>query len=381
MQNDPQRLAALTVLALSAGWSADPVRTGRVGQQLLDLVPSEGSGQAQDGDQQTLLLAHWALGFSYWLRGQPVPAFEHLSRALALYTPEANRPLGGLVAADPGVMAKAMLGAVQWQLGYPDQARACFREAVAHGQALEQPSSVAFAHYVAAMATSAVGRDADAGLRHAEALRPLGRVSLVYRAWAETLAGQAQARGEQPNKNAAEPVSEEGLARVVEAGSRLEDAGSGGGYAALRLLQAEVCARAGQVEMGLRAIDQAQAWIERTGMQATQADFWRMRGDLLLTVGDERGTIDHRRSPKDEGRRTADAREAEACFQRALEIAREQQARTFELRAAVRLARLWQLQGRCDEARALLSGIYGWFTEGFDTVDLIEAKALLEELQ
>jgi predicted ATPase len=74
------------------------------------------------------------------------------------------------------------------------------------------------------------------------------------------------------------------------------------------------------------------------------------------------------------------AAEAEACFHRALEIAREQQGRWLELRASVSLARLWGARGRRDEARELLAGIYGWFTEGFDTVDLVEAKVLLEEL-
>jgi DNA-binding SARP family transcriptional activator/tetratricopeptide (TPR) repeat protein len=376
LQDDPQRPVALAVLALSAGWSADPVRTRQVGQQLLDLAPSAGSeqapteasGQPQDGSQQTLLLGHWALGFSHWLRGQPVPAREHLSRALALYDPDANHPRGGSLVGDPGVMAQAMLGGVQWQLGYPDQARACFRQAVAQAQALEQPSSAAFAHYIAAMVTSLVGRDADAALRHAEALRPLGEVSLVYRAWAEMLAGQAQAQCGQADRGATEPGPEQGLARVVEAASGWRAGGSGGGYAALLLLQAEVCARAGQVEMGLRAVDQAQAWIERTGVRATHADVWRMRGELMLLEASG-------------AKRPPPRAEAEACFQRALDIAREQQARLFELRAAVSLARLWQVQDRRAEARELLAGIYGWFTEGFDTPDLVEAEALLAELR
>jgi tetratricopeptide (TPR) repeat protein len=244
---------------------------------------------------------------------------------------------------------------------------------VVQAQALQQPSSVAFAHYVAAMATSVVGHDAAAALHHAEALQPLSQVSLVYRSWAETLTGLAQAQCGQPDTDAAEPGPEQGLARVVEGGSTWQAAGSGGGYAGLMLLQAEVCARAGQVEMGLRAVDQAQAWIERTGMEATQADVWRMRGELQLIADDGPPTMD-------EGQATSPAAEAEACFQRALEIAREQQARIFELRAAVRLARLWGSQGRRDEARELLTGIYGWFTEGFDVVDLVEAQALLVEL-
>jgi tetratricopeptide (TPR) repeat protein len=338
-----------------------------VGQQLLDLAPSASSGQARDGDKQTLQLGHWALGFSNWLRGQPVPASEHLRRALELYDSQANRPLGGLLIGDPGVMAHAILGAVQWQLGYPDQARAHLQQAVADAESLEHPSSVAFAHYVATMTTSAVGRDAAAALHHSEHLRPLGEVSLVYRTWVEMLAGQAQAQCGQAGTGATNPARDQALERAVEAGSSWQAAGSGGGYAGLMLLQADVCAQAGQVEMGLRAMDEAQAWIERTGMRAVQAEVWRMRGELLLLEASA-------------ARVTPPRAEAEACFQQALGIAREQQARMFELRAAVRLARLWGSQDRRAEACELLSGIYGWFTEGFDTGDLVEAKALLAEL-
>jgi adenylate cyclase len=367
LQDAPQRPTALTVLALSAGWSADPARSARVGQQLLDLA-SAGPGQARDGNQQALLLGHWALGFSHWLRGQPVPAREHLHRALSLYDREASRPLGGSLVGDPSVMARVMLGAVQWQLGYPDQARASIRQAVAHAETLEHPSSVAFAHYVAAMVASVVGRDVAAALPHVEALRPLGQVSVVYRAWADMLAGQAQVRRGQSGSDDSGPGIEGGLARAVEAGSTWQAAGSGGGYAGLMVLQAEVCARAGKVEMGLEAVDRAQAWIARTGMRATEAEVWRMRGDLLLLEGDGDGN-------------PVPVAETEACFHRAMGIAREQQALTFELRAAVRLARLWQAMGRGDPAREMLNGIYDRFTEGFDAVDQVEARALLAELR
>ena len=364
LQDDPQRLTALTVLALSAGWSANPAQIERVGQQLLDLVPSKDLRQALISDQQTRLLGYWALGFSQWLQGKPSSALEHLSVAISLYDQESSRSLGGSLVGDPGVMARAMLGAVQWQLGYTDQARACLDQAVAQAEALDQPSSVVFAHYIAAMVTSVVGRDRAAALHHAEALQPLGQVSLVYRAWAEMLTGQAQVACGQTGVGAAKLGLEEHLARVVEAGSTWQAAGSGGSYAGLMLLQAEVCAGIGRVEMGLRAIDQALGWIERTGMRATEADVWRMRGELLLLVNDSSSSI----------------AKAEACFNKALGIARKQQARTFELRAALSLARLWQGQGRFKEAHALLADIYDWFTEGFNTADMIETKALLDEL-
>jgi DNA-binding SARP family transcriptional activator/tetratricopeptide (TPR) repeat protein len=398
LQDDPQRLTALTVLALSTGWSDDPERSGRVGEQLLGLASSSGSGQApssgsgqaptvasgqaQEGDRQPLMLGHWALGFSYWVRGQPVPAREHLDRAVALYDPGANRPLGGLVAADPGVMARAMLGAVLWQMGYPDQARACFRQAVAHAEALGQPSSVAFAHYIAVMITSVVGRDLAAALNHRQALPPLGQLNLVYGAWAEVLEALAQTSAEAPGQAPAgqrgdcpgKPRLDQGVARAIEALSTWQSAGSGAGYAGLLVLQAEVCARAGKPEIGLDAMDRAQAWIERTGRRPMEADIWRMRGELLLLVDDRPLTMDNTQA-------ASPAAEAEACFQRALEIAREQGSRWWELRAAVCLARLWRAQGRRDDARELLAGIYGWFTEGFGTADLVEAKALLGELQ
>jgi DNA-binding SARP family transcriptional activator len=358
LQDDPQCLTALGALALSAGWSADAERSGRVGEQLL--------GLAQDGERQTLMLGHWALGLSQWLRGQLVAAREHLSRALELYDPDVNRRLGGLVAADPGVMARGMLGSVLWQLGYPDQGRASLRQAVAQARALEQPSSVGFAHYIAVMITSVIGRDMASALDHCQALQSLGRVSLVYHAWAELLAEQAQAEGGQAGAGPAEPGLQQSFARVAEAGSTWQASGSGAGYAGLLLLQAGVCARAGQVETGLQALDQAQAWIERTGMRALEAEVWRMRGELLLKTG-----ATHLR-----GASHLEA-DAEACFRRALQVAREQQARTLELRAALGLARLWQARGRREEARELLAGIYGWFTEGLDTDDLVQAKVLL----
>jgi predicted ATPase len=126
-------------------------------------------------------------------------------------------------------------------------------------------------------------------------------------------------------------------------------------------LLAEACGRAGQVEEGLRALREALEAIQTTEERICEAEVYRLRGQLLLQSAAQQG-------------------EAEAWYQQALEIARRQQAKSLELRAAMSLSRLWQRQGKRAEARQLLAPIYDWFTEGFDTADLQEAKALLEEL-
>src|SRR5262249_48066054 len=127
-------------------------------------------------------------------------------------------------------------------------------------------------------------------------------------------------------------------------------------------LLAEASGQAGQPGAGLSAVAEAFALVEVTEERWWEAELYRLQGELLLQ------------------RSLADADQAEACFQQALDVARHQQAKSLELRAAMSLARLWQEQGRRAEAQALLAPIYSWFTEGFDTADLQEAKALLEGL-
>jgi predicted ATPase len=135
-------------------------------------------------------------------------------------------------------------------------------------------------------------------------------------------------------------------------------------------LLAEASGRLGQPEEGLAALDEALTVMEQTGEQYYEAELHRQRGELLLL----REAQSH---PAQGGRKPHDA---EACFQQALDIARRQEAKSLELRAAMSLSRLWQQQGKRAEAYELLAPIYGWFTEGFDTADLQEAKALLEAL-
>ena len=125
-------------------------------------------------------------------------------------------------------------------------------------------------------------------------------------------------------------------------------------------LLAEVSAKGGQTTEGLEALAEALATLPKSGARWWEAELYRLKGELLLQHA----------VPQPE--------EAEACFQQALHVAHRQQAEALELRAAMSLSRLWQQQGKCAEAYELLAPIYGWFTEGFDTADLQEAKAWLE---
>ena len=127
-------------------------------------------------------------------------------------------------------------------------------------------------------------------------------------------------------------------------------------------LLAEACGRAGQVEEGLRVLEEALEALQTAEDRFYEAEVYRLKGALLLARSAEQHA------------------EAETCLRQALDIARQQQAKSLELRAAMSLSRLWQQQGKRDEARELLAPVYGWFTEGFDTADLQEARTLLEEL-
>jgi predicted ATPase len=126
-------------------------------------------------------------------------------------------------------------------------------------------------------------------------------------------------------------------------------------------LLAEAYGHVGQPEAGLDVLAETLPLMDKTGERCWAAELYRLKGELLLQA-------------------VAEAHQAEACFHQALEVARRQRARSWELRAAMSLSRLWQQQGKGGEARDLLSPLYGWFTEGFKTADLQEAKALLEEL-
>jgi predicted ATPase len=318
-----------------------------LGEQCLQL--------AQQGHDSSLRLeAHHTLWTTNLLMGELPIARTHLEQGLALDDPQQYRALAVLYGHDPGVCCRGGAAVVLWLLGYPDQAlrQQHAADALAHEEA--HPPSLAFMRMLVAIAQQ-LRRETQAAHEQAEALIALATeqgfalflaIGGILRGGTRTVRGQ---RGEQIGQ------IRQDLAAVRETGSAVWEPYFLG-------LLAEAYAQEGQVEAGLASLDEALAAAQATGQRMVEAELYRLRGSLLLR---QPGTS---------------LTEVETWLQRALDVARRQEAKSLELRAAMSLSRLRQRQGKRKEAHDLLAEVYAWFTEGFDTADLQEAKALLEEL-
>jgi predicted ATPase len=300
-----------------------------------------------------LLDAHASLAIIVFSMGDYAAAQMHCEQGMALLDPTAQRAQALHYGGASGVTCLVIAALTRWCLGYPAQAARRSQEALAQAQALARPYSLAFAeHYAASLYHRC--RDAPAVQAHAEALLALATAQgfplwvgtgTFWHGWGLAMQGQDAAGLAQMHQ---------GMAGALATGLTLARPRH------LALL-AEVLGHTGQVEAGLRLLAEALAEIEASGQGDLLAEAYRLQGVLLLQQA------------------VPDTAQAEACFQQALTIARRQQAKSWELRAAMSLSRLWQ-QGKRAEAYELLAPIYHWFTEGFDTADLQEAKALLEAL-
>jgi predicted ATPase len=305
-------------------------------------------------DPIRLLEAHGALGQTLFQLGAYAAALQHLEQGLALLDARAQRALVLRHGNAPGVVFLSFVALALWCLGYPGQAVQRSQEALALARALDDPLSLAAAQHYAAFLyrhrheTREVQTLAEALLTLATAQGfPLYvGYGTYWRGWACSMQGTGEAGLRHMRQ---------GLAAVLATGQTLA-------WPFCLVLLAEVCVQVGQIEEGLGLVAEALTAFEHSGRGDLLAEAYRLQGVLRLRQA------------------VADAVQAEACFQQALSIARRQQAKSWELRAATSLACLWQQQGKRAEARALLAPIYDWFTEGFDTADLHEARVLLETL-
>jgi predicted ATPase/class 3 adenylate cyclase len=301
------------------------------------------------------LQAHEALGLTLFHMGDYATARLHLEQGVALTDPATQRAQALRLGLAPGVTCLVYAANLLWCLGYPSQAIRRSQEALALAQALAHPHSLAMAQHWAAFLLYR-GREVPAVQAQAEALMALATAQgfplwvaygTYWRGWALAMQDQGEA----------------GLAQLHQGMMALMATGQMVARPLCLVLLAEATGHVGQVREGLCLLAEALAAFETGNRGDLLVEVYRLQGEFLLRQA------------------APDASQAEACFQQALAIARQQQAKSWELRAATSLARLWQQQGQRAKAYDLLAPIYGWFTEGFDTADLREAKALLEELE
>jgi predicted ATPase len=310
---------------------------------------------AQHADDPALaVIAHYALGCTWLYLGALPAARQHLEAGIARYTPDQSRALMFRMGLDPGVGCRAYAAWTLWVLGYPEQALARIHEALALAHELSHPYSLALVRWWAAYVYQ-WRRDVPAAYEHAETAVALSTeqgfplwvaMGTSLRGWALAMQGESEA----------------GLVQVRQGIAAWRATGAAMLVPYLCTVLAEVAAHAGHPADGLQALTEAYALVEQQEERWWEAEIYRLQGVLLLR---------HPETPQ---------AEVETYFQRSLDVARRQEAKALELRAAMSLSRLWQQQGKRTEAYELLAPIYSWFTEGFDTADLQEAKALLEEL-
>jgi len=323
---------------------------------------------AQNSHDSSLLLeAHRALGTSLFFLGDLRQGRSHLEQGIALYDVHQHRSHAFRYGSDPRVYCLCFAAWNLWCLGYPDQALRNTQEALHLAHEGAHPFTLAFALGITAMFHQFRQEEATVQERAEATLTLSTEHGFAYRAaWATLLQGWAlAARGHR----------EEGLVRMQEGLTAQRDTGSEANHPYFLALLAEVYGKMGRPEEGLTALAEASVMRQRTGEQWYEAELYRLKGELTLQKPS--GV----RGPESEVPNPHAEAEAEECFLMAIEIARRQQAKSWELRAATSLARLWQQQGKEEAARQLLAEIYHWFTEGFDTKDLREAKKLLESLE
>ena len=307
----------------------------------------------QRNDLAGLVLGHFSSGRTLMCTGRFSVSRSHLEAGLALYDPILHRSLLDHAAHRPDVHSQAELGIVLFCLGYPDQALARSNEAIGEARRLAHPPTLALSLALGTVLLSLVGDNAGLAERTDQLIAvtteqgfPRWRaMGTIYRGWLKVKKGDVA----------------EGTSLLRSGSAAYSATGAEAWMPHYISLRAAACEVAAQTEEAVTLLDDALQLVERTGDRWFAAELDRHKGQLLLRQGHSEA--------------------AEELYRKALSIAQEQEAKLWEIRAAASLARLRRDQGRPAEARDLLAPVYGWFTEGFDTPDLKEAKDLLIEIR
>jgi predicted ATPase len=300
------------------------------------------------------MVGHRIMGVSLLLTGDFAGSLAHFDQSLALYHPAEHRPLAARFGHDPRVSILVWRALALWVLGYPEAALAdadhSLKEAREIGQAATLMLALAIPNY-----TLILCRAYDAANARIDELLALAdkKLAPLRKAEGMNLKGSLLASSGKSSD----------AVQMITAGITAWRSTHATAWLPLILSYlVRTYAELGQLDDGWRSIGDAMRAVETTKQKWCEADIHRIAGEIALKLP------------------VRDAAKAEAYFERALAVARQHQAKSWELRAAMSMAQLWRDRGKRDEARDLLAPVYGWFTEGFDTLDLKEAKALLEDL-
>jgi adenylate cyclase len=343
----PQTFRALWGLRAFYYLRAELSKARELGVQLLHLA------QRQD-NTGFLVEAHRSLGTTAFNLGELQFSRTHLLQVMELYDPHQHQSHTFLYGQDPGMVSLSYQAMNLWMLGYPSQALQRSFEALDLHQKVSHAYSLAFTlslvsrlhqfrreeHLVQERIEASLALCAEHGFKQFWAQ------GQILRGWGLTMQRQV----------------EEGIAQMEEGLSAYRATGGVLTISYWLTLLAGAYGTKGQPEAALEQLGEAMTMVDKTRERCYEAEVYRLKGVLLLQQ-----SSDHQA-------------EAETCFAQAMTIAQNQSAKSWELRAAISLTRLWQSQGKREEARQLLGDIYNWFTEGFDTADLQDAKALLDAL-
>ena len=316
---------------------------------------------------------HVAMETTFFHLGEFAQAREHFEKAFSLYDPEQHRDDAFFYSQNPGVIMRCHAAWALWFLGQPDEALNKINEALTLARELTEPHGLAHALFFAAILHQ-LRREEPMAQEHAEAVISFARehglvmyqaMATIVQAWALLKQGRTEQVVEQMRR---------GLAALQATGTERV-------RPHFLALLAEAMDTDRQVEEGLRLLEEAQSLIDRNSERYYQAELYRLQGELLLKQSKGRSIS----QVPTGGKAVVEAESpavtnAEACFSKSIKIAQRQKAKSLELRSVISMARVYQYQGRLKEARSLLTQIYDKFTEGLDTMDLREAKALLDEV-
>ena len=308
----------------------------------------------KQGTTVPLMVGHRMMGMSLACTGDIAKGRVHYDQALALYDPALHRPLAARFASDPGVATLVFRSLALWSLGYPEAAIADTEQALRYAREIGHVATLMYALSLTSLTHVYCGNYAKVNTLVDELVLLANEKGAVY--WTAlgllTRGGLLALTGK----------ASEAVQTITSGIDAQRSTGSTVQTPFHLSLSARAFAELGKFDDAWRCIGEAMAVVETTGERWSEAEVNRVAGEIALL------------SPEPEKVK------AEEYFDRALEVARKQQAKSLELRAAMSMARLWRDQGKPQQARELLAPVYGWFTEGFDTLDLKEAKALLDEL-